>query len=111
MAHKVKAVERLLKFDKESRPVQILISILTARDIVGSDVVYVTKKKDWLSSVLFVYSLITFSVVRFEDLHALFELSVLMVFDERGADAKTFLMRTGGDEADGRDAIVHQLLG
>ena len=39
-------------------------------------------------------------IILFEDCHSLFEQSVLMVLDERGADAKTLLMRAGGDEAD-----------
>ena len=34
-----------------------------------------------------------------------------MVFDERGADAKTFLMRTGGDEAPGGDSLSLELEG
>ena len=42
-------------------------------------------------------------------LHTLFQLVVLVVFYKRGTHAQTFLMGTCGDEADGRNTIVHQL--
>ena len=34
-----------------------------------------------------------------------------MILDEGGTYAETFLMGAGGDEADGRHTVVHQLLG
>ena len=50
-----------------------------------------------------------YRIVLCENLHALFELGILMVLDKRGADAETLLMTACGDEADGRHTIVHQL--
>ena len=34
-----------------------------------------------------------------------------MILDKGGAYAEAFLMRTGGDEADGADTVVHQFAG
>ena len=45
-----------------------------------------------------------------EYLHSFFQLLVLVVFDKRGADAQTLLMRASGDEADGADTIIHQFV-
>ena len=50
-------------------------------------------------------------IVLLEDSHALLQLGVLMVFDERRADTQTFLMRTRGYQTDSRYTVVHQLLG
>ena len=41
-----------------------------------------------------------------KNLHALIKWLVLMVLDERGADAEALLMAACSDKADGRDTII-----
>jgi len=54
-------------------------------------------------------SLLSNLIIRLEDFHALFQEGVLVIFDEGGTYAQTFLFGATGDEADGRHAVVHQL--
>ena len=48
-------------------------------------------------------------IVLGKDGHAIVKDFILMILDERGANAQTFLPRTGGGKADGTHAVVHQL--
>ena len=48
-------------------------------------------------------------IVLGKDGHAFVKDFILMILDERGANAQTFLPRTGGGKADGTHAVVHQL--
>ena len=52
---------------------------------------------------------IALRIIRLEYGHTLLEQVVLVVVDERGAHTQTLLVGTGGDEADGRHTVVHQL--
>ena len=49
------------------------------------------------------------TIISFKYRHTSFKLLILMVFDERCADAQTFLMATCRDETDSRNTIIHQL--
>ena len=40
-------------------------------------------------------------IISLEDLHALLEEGILVVLDEGGADAESFLFGAAGDQADG----------
>ena len=50
-------------------------------------------------------------IVDLENFHALLKHIVLMILDERCADSQAFLLRTTGNQTDGRNTIVHQFLG
>lgn len=50
-------------------------------------------------------------IVLRKDSHTLLEGSILLVADEGRADAEALLFATSSDKADGRDTIVHQLMG
>ena len=69
------------------------------------------KKNVLIHKMAMKQDMILLTVVLFKNGHALVELGVLVILDEGGADTQAFLMAAGGDETDGRNTVVHKLLG